>query len=75
MLLAPLLRRNNARGILEVFSTRPRAFDDSDEQVLELLAVIASMALADFAENESSARVARSAATGARPVSIPAPPV
>jgi len=75
MLLVPLLRRNNARGILEVFSTRPHAFDDSDEQVLELLAVIASMALADFAENEATARVARSAATGVRPASIPVPPV
>ena len=75
ILLVPILRRNSARGILEVFSTRPRAFDDSDEQVLELLAVIASMALADFAENESASRVARSAAAGVRPVSIPIPPV
>jgi len=75
MLLVPLLRRNNARGILEVFSTRPHAFDDTDEQVLELLAVIASMALADFAETETSARVARSAAAGVRPGSISVPPV
>lgn len=75
MLLVPLLRRNNARGILEVFSTRPHAFDDRDEQVLEVLAVIVSMALADFAENETTARTARSAAAAVRPVSIPVPPL
>lgn len=75
MLLVPLLRRNNARGILEVFSTRPHAFDDTDEQALELLAVIAGMALADFAENENAARVARSTTAGVRAVSFPVPPV
>jgi GAF domain-containing protein len=73
MLLVPLLRRNGARGILEVFSTRPHAFDDTDEYVLELLAVIASMALADFAEHESAARISRSPAAGVRAVSLPVP--
>jgi len=68
MLLVPLCRRSAVIGILEVFSTRPRAFDKADEHVLELLAVISSTVLADFAENEAAPRVARSVATGARAV-------
>lgn len=75
MLLAPLGRRNGASGILEVFSTRPRAFDDSDEHVLELLAVIASVALADFAGSEAAPRVSRNLAAGVRTVSSPISPV
>ena len=59
MLLVPLVRRNGASGILEVFSTKPRAFDDADEHVLELLAVIASAALADFAGSDAAPRVSR----------------
>ena len=74
MLLVPLLRRNGAGGILEVFSTRPRAFDDHDEYALELLAVIASAALADFAGSEAP-RVSRSPAASVRPVSAPISPV
>jgi len=75
ILLVPLLRRSGVRGILEVFSTRPHAFDDTDEYVLELLAVIASMALAEFAENEAGARVSRSTAAGVRALSFLVPPV
>jgi len=75
MLLVPLLRRNGVRGILEVFSTRPHAFDDSDEHVLELLGTIACMALADLGENESAARVSRSTVAGVRAASLPVSPV
>jgi GAF domain-containing protein len=75
MLLLPLCRRHAAVGILEVFSTRPRAFDDTDEHVLELLAVIASAALADFAESPAAPRVSRSPAASVRTVPPPYPPV
>jgi len=75
MLLVPLLRRNGASGILEVFSTRPHAFDDTDEHALELLAVIASAALADFAGSEATPRVSRNLATSVRPISAPISPV
>jgi GAF domain-containing protein len=74
MLLVPLLRRNAAIGVLEVFSTRPRAFDDTEEHVLELLAVIASAALADIAGNEAATRVSRSPAASVRIASSPISP-
>jgi len=74
MLLVPLVRRNAAVGILEVFSTRPHAFDDTDEHVLELLAVVASAALADFTGSEAAPRVSRSLATSVRPISSPISP-
>jgi len=57
MLLVPLLRRNTAIGVLVGFSVRARAFDETDEQLLELLAVIAAAALSDFAESEATPRV------------------
>ena len=60
MLLVPLYRGNNSIGILEVFSTKPHAFDESDEHALELLAAIASVAVADSVENRASPRVSRS---------------
>jgi len=66
MLLVPLLQRRGAIGILEVFSTKPRAFDDTDAHALELLAVIASTSLGDFGESEAAPRVSRSASPGAR---------
>jgi GAF domain-containing protein len=75
MLLVPLLRRNVAIGVLEVFSTRPRAFDESDEHVLELLAVIASAALADFAGSEAAPRASRNLAANVRLASSPISPV
>ncbi|MGA9207058.1 MAG: GAF domain-containing protein [Terriglobales bacterium] len=75
MLLVPLVRRNAAVGILEVFSTRPHAFDDTDEHVLGLLAVIASAALADFTGSEAAPRVSRNLATSVRPISSPISPV
>jgi GAF domain-containing protein len=75
MLLVPLLRRNVAIGVLEVFSTRKRAFDESDEHVLELLAVIAGAALADGAETEAAARVSRSPVASVRTLPSPYPPV
>jgi len=56
MLLVPLGRRQ-AAGILEVFATEPRVFNDGDEHVLEVLAVIAGAALGDFAESETAPRV------------------
>jgi GAF domain-containing protein len=75
MLLVPLSRRNTAIGLLEVFATRPRAFDDADEHVLELLAVIAGAALADFSESEAAPRVSRSLAASGRAVSSHFSPV
>ena len=74
MLLVPLLQRKSALGVLEVFSTKPRAFDDTDAHALELLATIASAALSDFAESEAL-RVPRSAAAGIRSLSSPISPV
>jgi GAF domain-containing protein len=74
MLLVPLLRRNVAIGVLEVFSTRLRAFDESDEHVLELLAVIAIAALADGAGTEVAPRVSRSPAASVRIASSPISP-
>ena len=68
MLLVPLIQRKAAVGILEVFSTKPRAFDEADEHVLELLAVIASAALGDFAPSETAMRDSRSVAVGVRPL-------
>jgi signal transduction protein with GAF and PtsI domain len=75
MLLVPLLRRNSPIGVLEVFSTRPRAFDDTEEHVLELLAVIASAALADGAGTEAATRDSRSPAASVRTASSPISPV
>jgi len=71
MLLVPLCRSNSAIGILEVFSTRPRAFDDADEHALELLALIASAAVVDFAATEAAPRVSRSLLAGIRQVNSP----
>ena len=62
MLLVPLRRGSSAIGILEVFSTRPRAFDATDEHALELLALITSAAVADLAGNDAGSRVSRSVA-------------
>jgi transcriptional regulator with GAF, ATPase, and Fis domain len=66
MLLVPLRRRNTVIGVLVAFSIRPQAFDDSDQHVLELLALIAAAALSDFAESEAPSRVARSLAASVR---------
>ena len=68
MLLVPLRRGNSAVGILEVFSTKPRAFDDTDEHALELLALIASMAVTELAINDVGPRVSRSAGASVRSV-------
>jgi len=68
MLLVPLCRGNFAVGVLEVFSTRQRTFDDSDEHALELLALIASAAVVDFAAGEAAPRVSRSVGTTVRTV-------
>jgi len=68
MLLVPLRRGNAAIGILEVFSTRPCAFDDTDEHALELLALIASAAVTDLAANDAGTRVSRGVGAGARSV-------
>ena len=75
MLLVPLCRRGAAIGILEVFATEPHAFDEGDEQGLELLAVIAGSALHDFAESEAAPRVSRNVAPGARTAPAPVSPV
>jgi len=74
MLLVPLYRGNNAIGILEVFSTKPHAFDESDEHALELLAAIASVAVADSVENRTSPRVSRSLPANAGLGAIPTSP-
>lgn len=68
MLLVPLRRGNSAIGILEVFSTRPHAFDEADEHALELVALIASAAVNDLAEHDSGTSVSRGVGTGVRPV-------
>ena len=60
MLLVPLLQRNTAIGVLVAFSVRPRAFDETDEHLLELLAVMAAAAVSDFAESETAPRISRS---------------
>jgi GAF domain-containing protein len=74
MLLVPLYRGNYAIGILEVFSTKARAFDESDEHALELLAAIASVAVADSVENRASPRVSRSLPTTANIGAFPTSP-
>ena len=74
MLLVPLYRGNYAIGILEVFSTKARAFDESDEHALELLAAIASVAVADSVENRASPRVSRSLPANAGLGTIPTSP-
>ena len=74
MLLVPLYRGNNSIGILEVFSTKPHAFDESDERALELLAAIASVAVADSVENRISPRVSRSLPTTANIGAFPTSP-
>jgi signal transduction protein with GAF and PtsI domain len=61
MLLVPLLRRTTAIGVMVAFSVRSRAFDETDEHLLELLAVIAAAALSDFAESEAIPRLWRPA--------------
>jgi GAF domain-containing protein len=66
MLLVPLIQHRVALGILEVFSTKPAAFDDTDENVLELLAMIAGTAVRDLAENETTSRVSRTGAAVTR---------
>ena len=75
MLLVPLRRGNFAIGILEVFSTRPHAFDEADEHALELVALIASAAVNDLAGNNSGTCVSRSVGTGVRPVASQFSPV
>jgi GAF domain-containing protein len=70
MLLVPLCRGNHAIGILEVFSTKPRGFDESDEHAVELLAMIASAAHRE-AEGEAAPRVSRSSVSAGR--SLPSP--
>ena len=74
MLLVPLYRGNYAIGILEVFSTKARAFDEGDEHALELLAAIASVAVADSVENRTSPRVSRSLPANAGLGTIPTSP-
>jgi len=74
MLLVPLYRGNYAIGILEVFSTKARAFDEGDEHALELLAAIASVAVADSVENRTSPRVSRSLPANAGHGTIPTSP-
>ena len=74
MLLVPLCRGQQAIGILEVFSTRARAFDDSDEHAMELLGMIASEAAATLAESKASARVSRSLPANAGLGTIPTSP-
>jgi GAF domain-containing protein len=73
ILLVPLRYCRATTGILEAFSTRPSAFEDIDEHVLELLAVMAAAVLADFADHATHARPARSPALGVRPPA-PQPP-
>jgi len=75
MLLVPLRRGNSAIGILEVFSTRPHAFDEADEHALELLALVASAAVTDLAANDPVTRVSRSVGTAVRPVASQVSPV
>jgi len=75
MLLVPLRRGNSAIGILEVFSTRPHAFDEADEHALELLALIAGAAVTDLAGNDPVTRVSRSVGTGVRPLASQVSPV
>ena len=76
MLLVPLVRRNEVLGVLVVFSIRPRAFDEIDEYVLELLAMIAGIALSDFAPSEASPRVtSRTLPAGIRPAPAHMSPV
>jgi len=75
MLLVPLCRGNSVVGILEVFSTKPRSFDDSDQHVLELLALIASAAVVDFTASEAAARVSRTVGASARTVASQFSPV
>ena len=74
MLLVPLCRGNFAIGILEVFSTRQRAFDESDEHALELLALIASAAVIDFAAGEAAPRVSWSVGQPSARL-LPSPPL
>lgn len=71
MLLVPVIQRHAAVGILEVFSTNPRTFEDTDEHMLELLAVIAATALTDFSENEAAARTVRSVSLPRAAQSLP----
>jgi len=75
MLLVPLCRGSSVVGIFEVFSTRPRAFDDSDEHALELLALIASAALVDLSASEAAPRVSRSVGTSVRTIASQLSPV
>jgi GAF domain-containing protein len=60
MLLLPLFQRRTAVGILEVFSTNPHTFENTDAHLLELLAVIAGAALTDFSAKEVAAPSVRS---------------
>lgn len=66
MLLVPLLRHESAIGVLVAFSVRVRAFNETDEHLLELLSVIATAALADFAETETAPRVVRTVSASVR---------
>ncbi len=75
MLLVPLCWGSFALGILEVFSTRPRAFDDSDEHALELLALIASAAVVDFTAGEAAPRISRNTGASVRTVASQFSPV
>ncbi len=74
ILLVPLVQRKVAIGILEVFSVRPHAFDETDEGVLELLAMIASTAVADLGDSETTSRASRGATAVARALPSQAPP-
>lgn len=75
MLLVPLRWGNSAIGILEVFSTRTRGFDDSDEHALELLALVASAAATDLAINDAGPRVSRTVGANLRSIASQFSPV
>ncbi len=61
MIFAPLRQGNAAVGVLKVFSEQPGAFDDSDVQMLQLMAsaIVAALAkkAALDARNEAEARL------------------
>ncbi len=74
MLLMPLFHQRSTVGILEVFSTRPYAFDGCDENVLDTLSALAALALADFGFSAGEPRGARSTSASVRSSSPPVSP-
>ena len=63
MIVVPLRHDVQVVGVLKVYSSLPRNFDDTDEEILSLLSDLIASAMFNATQNESGARLARSGGT------------